>query len=172
MDTIHHYEIQVKWQAERKGLMSSPVLHSTIEVATPPEFSKGIAGIWSPEIVFDLSPSEIPGLGVYRGHEEVRAFFEADWFGVGAQQEQLSGHHEMNEQAVAVLEAKPEMLAAAIDAGKSFPNDERGKHLLRHAPDNTGKIPKLDRVDRRANHAVCQRAADRFDFGELRHSDW
>jgi ketosteroid isomerase-like protein len=38
------------------------------------------AGIWSPEIVFDLSPSDIPGLGVYRGHDEVRAFFE-DWFG-------------------------------------------------------------------------------------------
>ena len=50
MDTIHNnYEVQVKWQAERKGLMSSPLLHSTIEVTTPPEFSKGIAGIWSPE---------------------------------------------------------------------------------------------------------------------------
>ena len=39
------------------------------------------AGIWSPEIVFDFSPSDIPGLGVYRGHGEVRAFFEEDWFG-------------------------------------------------------------------------------------------
>jgi ketosteroid isomerase-like protein len=39
------------------------------------------AGIWSPEIVWDFSPSEIPGLGVYRGHDEVRAFFEEDWFG-------------------------------------------------------------------------------------------
>ena len=39
------------------------------------------AGIWSPEIVLDFSPSEIPGLGVYRGHDEVRAFFEEDWFG-------------------------------------------------------------------------------------------
>ena len=38
------------------------------------------AGIWSPEIEFDFSPSEIPGLGVYRGHDEVRAFFEEDWF--------------------------------------------------------------------------------------------
>ena len=38
------------------------------------------AGIWSPEIVWDLSPSEIPGLGVYRGHDEVRAFFDEDWF--------------------------------------------------------------------------------------------
>ncbi len=39
------------------------------------------AGIWSPEIVWDLSPSEIPGAGVYRGQDEVRAFFEEDWFG-------------------------------------------------------------------------------------------
>jgi hypothetical protein len=38
------------------------------------------AGIWSPEIVFDFSPSDIPGLGVYRGYGEVRAFFEEDWF--------------------------------------------------------------------------------------------
>jgi ketosteroid isomerase-like protein len=39
------------------------------------------AGIWSPEIVFDFSPSGIPGLGVYHGYDEVRAFFEEDWFG-------------------------------------------------------------------------------------------
>jgi ketosteroid isomerase-like protein len=38
------------------------------------------AGMWSPEIVFDFTPSEIPGLGVYRGHGEVRAFFKEDWF--------------------------------------------------------------------------------------------
>ena len=39
------------------------------------------AGIWSHEIVFDFSPSEIPGLGVYRGHDGVKAFCEEDWFG-------------------------------------------------------------------------------------------
>jgi ketosteroid isomerase-like protein len=39
------------------------------------------AGIWSPEIVFDFSPSQFPAFGVYRGHDEVRAFFEEDWFG-------------------------------------------------------------------------------------------
>ena len=38
------------------------------------------AGIWSPEIVWDATPSGIPGLGVYRGHDEVRSFFEDDWF--------------------------------------------------------------------------------------------
>lgn len=49
MDTVHHYEVKLNWESERKGLMSSPVINSNIEVATPPEFPKGIAGIWSPE---------------------------------------------------------------------------------------------------------------------------
>lgn len=48
MDT-HHYKVDINWESDRKGLISSPVLQSTIQVATPPEFSKGIAGIWSPE---------------------------------------------------------------------------------------------------------------------------
>ena len=37
-------------------------------------------GIWSREVVWDASPTGIPGLGVYRGYEEVRSFFENDWF--------------------------------------------------------------------------------------------
>jgi len=49
MDSIHHYEVNVNWKSDRKGIMNSPALHSAIEVATPPEFAKGIAGIWSPE---------------------------------------------------------------------------------------------------------------------------
>ncbi len=49
MDNAHYYEVKVNWESDRKGLMSSPVLESNIEVATPPEFPKGMAGIWSPE---------------------------------------------------------------------------------------------------------------------------
>lgn len=49
MDTAHHYKVNVNWKNNRMGLMSSPVLQSTIEVATPPEFPKGMAGIWTPE---------------------------------------------------------------------------------------------------------------------------
>lgn len=49
METVHHYNVNLNWENDRKGLMSSPVLQSTIEVATPPEFPKGIPGIWSPE---------------------------------------------------------------------------------------------------------------------------
>ena len=45
----HHYQVQLSWESNRKGLISSPVLNSKIEVATPPEFPQGMAGIWSPE---------------------------------------------------------------------------------------------------------------------------
>ena len=49
MEMTHFYEVDLSWEADRKGLLSSPVLNSSIEVATPPEFPKGIPGIWSPE---------------------------------------------------------------------------------------------------------------------------
>jgi peroxiredoxin-like protein len=49
MDTVHHYNVKVNYEKDRMGLMSSPVLDSTIKVATPPEFPKGMQGIWSPE---------------------------------------------------------------------------------------------------------------------------
>ncbi len=45
----HTYDVSVNWLADRKGIMSSEVLNNTIEVATPPEFAKGMPGIWSPE---------------------------------------------------------------------------------------------------------------------------
>lgn len=52
METIHHYEVNVKWDAERRGTLTSPVLHESIQVATPPEFPQGIPDIWSPEHLF------------------------------------------------------------------------------------------------------------------------
>lgn len=49
MDKTSYYEVALEWAAGRKGLMSSPALYDSIEVATPPEFPKGVEGIWSPE---------------------------------------------------------------------------------------------------------------------------
>ena len=49
MGQEHYYEVNVQWKNDRKGLMSSPILPDSIEVATPPEFPKGMEGIWSPE---------------------------------------------------------------------------------------------------------------------------
>ena len=45
----HLYNVNLSWKADRKGELSSPELNDAIEVATPPEFPKGMPGIWSPE---------------------------------------------------------------------------------------------------------------------------
>jgi len=45
----HYYYVDLKWMADRKGILYSPELNEEIEVATPPQFAKGIEGIWSPE---------------------------------------------------------------------------------------------------------------------------
>ena len=44
-----NYEVKVNWKKDRKGILCSRHLQSKIEVATPPEFPKGIAGVWTPE---------------------------------------------------------------------------------------------------------------------------
>ncbi len=57
MDTVHSYEVNLEWENDRKGVLSSPVLDTTFEVATPPEFPNGMKGIWSPEHLFVASVS-------------------------------------------------------------------------------------------------------------------
>ena len=53
----HTYQVDLKYITERKGEISSPVLDQKIEVATPPEFPKGMPGIWSPEHLFTAAVS-------------------------------------------------------------------------------------------------------------------
>jgi peroxiredoxin-like protein len=60
----HFYNVDVSWKQDRIGILSSPELNisesadnNEIEVATPPEFPKGIPGIWSPEHLFTAAVS-------------------------------------------------------------------------------------------------------------------
>jgi peroxiredoxin-like protein len=59
--TAHYYQVDVNWNKERRGMLCSPELNkdgvNCIEVATPPEFPKGIPGIWSPEHLFTAAVS-------------------------------------------------------------------------------------------------------------------
>ena len=48
----HYYNVSVKWDSGRKGILTSPELISNVEVVTPPQFPKGIEGLWSPEHLF------------------------------------------------------------------------------------------------------------------------
>ncbi|AZB26977.1 OsmC family peroxiredoxin [Chryseobacterium bernardetii] len=53
----HYYTVDVEWKDNRKGEMSSPELSQNIEVATPPQFPKGVEGVWSPEHLFTAAVS-------------------------------------------------------------------------------------------------------------------
>lgn len=53
----HYYNVDISWKNDRKGEMSSPQLLQNVEIATPPQFPKGIEGIWSPEHLFTAAVS-------------------------------------------------------------------------------------------------------------------
>jgi peroxiredoxin-like protein len=48
----HQYNVNLKWNEGRVGELTSAELNTKIEVATPPQFPKGVEGIWSPEHLF------------------------------------------------------------------------------------------------------------------------
>lgn len=58
----HYYQVNVNWSKDRTGIMCSPELNTSeedncIAVATPPQFPKGVPGIWSPEHLFTAAVS-------------------------------------------------------------------------------------------------------------------
>lgn len=60
----HCYNVNLKWTRDRKGVICSPELENNtaensncIEVATPPQFPKGMPNIWSPEHLFTAAVS-------------------------------------------------------------------------------------------------------------------
>lgn len=54
----HIFEVNIKWTKDRKGTLCSPDVtfgsheRGCFDVATPPQFPKGMQGIWSPEHLF------------------------------------------------------------------------------------------------------------------------
>ena len=55
----YNYHVAINWEIGRKGVVCSPELNNyngiCIEGETPPEFPKGIEGIWSREHLFAAS---------------------------------------------------------------------------------------------------------------------
>ncbi len=52
MSDEHFYDVDLYWSSDRRGTLTSSDLNTEIEVATPPQFSKGVPRIWSPEHLF------------------------------------------------------------------------------------------------------------------------
>jgi peroxiredoxin-like protein len=48
MENIHSYNLNLKWTEGRTGEFTSPEVPS-LNIATPPQFPKGVPDIWSPE---------------------------------------------------------------------------------------------------------------------------
>src|SRR5690606_37738099 len=80
----HQFNVNLKWTQDRKGVLCSPELSegtsasgNCIEVATPPEFPKGIPNIWSPEHLFTASVSSCLMTTFLAVAENSRLDFEA-----------------------------------------------------------------------------------------------
>lgn len=52
MSIEHNYEVDVNWIEDRVGILYSPDLNDEVQVATPPQFPKGVDKVWSPEHLF------------------------------------------------------------------------------------------------------------------------
>jgi len=52
MNIEHNYEVDVNWIQDRIGILFSPELNDEMQVATPPQFPKGVEKVWSPEHLF------------------------------------------------------------------------------------------------------------------------
>ncbi len=48
----HYYEVSLDWNKDRVGTLISSELEDKIEVATPPQFPRGVEHVWSPEHLF------------------------------------------------------------------------------------------------------------------------
>ena len=53
----HYYNVDISWKNNRIGEMSSTELSTKVEIATPPQFPKGLEDIWSPEHLFTAAVS-------------------------------------------------------------------------------------------------------------------
>ena len=99
----HIYNVDIRWDKDRKGVMCSPELKSfassegCIEVATPPEFPKGIPGIWSPEHLFTASISSCLMTTFLAVAENSRLNFKAFSCGAKGKLEQVEGKFLMTE---------------------------------------------------------------------------
>lgn len=97
METAHIYEVDVNWVDNRIGRMNSTELNDELQVATPPQFSKGVPRIWSPEHLFTAAVNSCLMTTFLAIAENSR--LEFDSFGSKAQGklEMVEGKYQMSE---------------------------------------------------------------------------
>jgi len=93
----HHYHVNLTWTGDRRGEIASPELNSKIEVATPPEFPKGISGIWSPEHLYTAAVNSCFMTTFLAIAENSKLEYEAFECGSEGVLEQVDGRYIMTE---------------------------------------------------------------------------
>lgn len=99
----HFYTVNVTWNKDRKGMMCSPELkvegssEACIEVATPPQFPKGIPGIWSPEHLFTAAVSSCFMTTFLSIAENLKLNFKSFTCGSSGKLDQAEGKFQMTE---------------------------------------------------------------------------
>lgn len=51
-NTEYFYEVSLNWQTDQKGILDSPAINYTVDVAAQTQFSKDVKAEWSPEHLF------------------------------------------------------------------------------------------------------------------------
>jgi len=93
----HYYNVNLIWGKGRKGQLSSPELNDKLEVATPPQFPKGVEGIWSPEHLFAASVNSCFMTTFLAIAENFKLEFESFNCTACAKLEQVDGKYLMTE---------------------------------------------------------------------------
>lgn len=93
----HFYNVDLKWEKDRQGTISSPELTDTVAVATPPPFTKGIEGIWSPEHLLTASVNSCFMTTFLAIAENSKLQFESFSCRAGGKLEQIDGKYLMTE---------------------------------------------------------------------------
>jgi peroxiredoxin-like protein len=100
----HFYNVDINWNSDRRGVMSSPELFadaheipSCIEVATPPEFPKGVPGVWSPEHLFTAAVSSCLMTTFLAVAENSKLDFKSFHCKARGKMEQVDGRYLMTE---------------------------------------------------------------------------
>ena len=97
MSNAHFYTVNLSWQADRKGMLSSSELNSSLEVATPPPFPKGVEGIWSPEHLLTAAVSSCLMTTFLAVAENSKLEFESFACKASGKLEQVEGKYLMTE---------------------------------------------------------------------------
>ena len=82
-----------------------------------------VEGLWSPEIVWDVTAAGIPGLGIYRGEEEVKSFFEDDWFKVFPFSEweaQVDEVIDLGDRVISICRQRGHGVASGVETDRTF----------------------------------------------------